>query len=100
MTMAPAARSRATSVASRARLEALERRRARRRIHAGDEDVVLHQHRDAVQRPAPPSRRELLVGAPRGIERIGRDLANRIELGPGVVQRFDAFEIPADGLAH
>ena len=49
---APAARSLATTVESRSGIEFCERHVAGRGRQAGDVEVVLDQHRDAVQRAA------------------------------------------------
>ena len=76
---APASRSLWVTAASCSGIDALERDRAGRRRRVGGADVVLQQHRDAVQRPADVTGLALLV------ERLGlgtgllAQLANRVQ---------------------
>ena len=90
---APASRRRATMNASCFGPMLGERQRAGGVHHAGDVDVVLDQHRDAVQRTAH------LAGLALGVERFGVgqrgriDLDHRIQRRPPIVDLRDAIEI-------
>ncbi len=70
-----------------------QRQRAGRVHHAGDVDVVLDQHRNAVHRAAH------LAGLALGVERVrigdglGIELDHRIQLRPGIVDLRDAIEV-------
>ena len=91
----PASRTRRITNASALGRLSTKRQRSSRVDHAGDVDVVLHENRDAVQRPAN------LAGLPLGIARLGVlnrggiDVDHRIELRPGIVNRSNAIEIGA-----
>ena len=91
---APAARSRSATCESRGRDRALERQRAGRGRHpVGGVDVVLEQHRNAVQRaarrPWPPAPVELLGDG----ERVGVGLDDRLERDARPVHRGDPLEV-------
>ena len=97
---APAARSRSTTNASRARDRPFERERAGRRHHPiGGVDVVLDEHRNAVQRPAraawPCVRRRARSAI---AARLGIDLDDRAQRRTRAIDLFDPLEIEIDEL--
>ena len=98
---APASRSLRATNASRRRDRALERQRPGRRRHpVGGADVVLDQHRDAVQRAA------RALGLPLRVERGGDGRRVRVQLDhvvqrrPLLVERVDAPQVLLDQRAR
>src|SRR5262249_51693594 len=62
-------------------------------------DVVLQQHRDAVQRAARPLRAPLVVERGRDRDRVRVDLDHRAQLRPAAVDRLDAQQVVLRDLA-
>ena len=91
---APAARRRCTRKASRWRLVVGERERAGRVDHRRRVDVVLQQHRDAVQRAAHACRPCVRRRARRlRSSASGLSSMTALSVGPGLVDRGDAIEV-------
>ncbi len=74
-------------------LEALQRQRAGRGGHGGGVDVVLQQHRDAVQRATQAACTALAVTFGRFLQGIGVEFQHRAQAGSGAVQGGDALEV-------
>jgi hypothetical protein len=71
----------------------LERDRAGRGRQAGDVEVVLHQHGNAVQRPARAGLRPFQIEQ-RGVgQRVRVDEPHGVEAGPAIVERRDPLEV-------
>jgi hypothetical protein len=79
----------------RIRLRAVPGHRQRTgRVHqAGDINVVLQQHRNAVQGTAHTTRRPLGVQCAGLRDRIGIDLNHRVEHWPGIIDAGNAKKI-------
>ena len=91
---APASRSRAAMNASRGAIDSAERERAGARVHAvGGVNVVLDEHRNAVQRAANAPGFSLCIALLGDAHRVGIALDDRVDRGPGLVDRVDAREV-------
>ena len=93
---APAARSLATTVESRVRDRVLQRDAARGRRQAGDVEVVLDQHGDAVQRAADVAGGALEVEQRRRpCSARGLTIADGVDPRPARVDRGDPVDVGA-----